>query len=228
MTKVSTLFHAVALTTLCGMLQTAAGQCPKIEISGNYSIMDGDVTSFSVSIDGGDVRFTPKFDWVVSAGKLKSGQGTSVIKIETTGTGGQTITATVEVGGLPEPCPKTSSISADVDKKPEATKVDEFESVNEEEEMARLDNFALRLMNSPIDQGFVVVYSSKSGKQSESKAVIERFRTYLVKTRGVDSSRVTTLDGGKKEKPGRELWLVPPGATPPGQGPEKKKPGEKQ
>ncbi len=228
MKKSRRLFNVVGLLVICGFVQTAAGQCPKIEISGNYSIMDGDVTSFSVSINGGDLRFTPKFDWVISAGKLKSGQGTSVIKVDTAGKGGQAITATVEIGGLPALCPRTSSISADVDKKPEATKIDEFGSVNEEDEMARLDNFALQLMNSPNDQGWVVVYAGESGKQAAAKAVIARIRTYLVKTRGVDASRIMTLEGMKKDNPSRELWLVPPGAAPPGQAPDKKKPVGKQ
>lgn len=227
MNRVLILFYAAALFTLCGIGQTASAQCPKIEISGNYSIMDGDVTAFSVSINGGDVRFSPKFDWTVSAGKLKSGQGTSVVKIDTAGTGGKTITATVEVGGLPASCERTSSISADIDKKPEATKIDEYGTANEEEEMARLDSFALQLANDPTAQGWVIVYAGKSGKSGESKTAIERIRTYLVKIRGVDSSRIITMDSGKKENLSRELWLVPQGATAPGQISDKKKPAEK-
>ncbi len=228
MKRALTLFYVATLFTLCGIGQTAAGQCPKIEISGNYSIMDGDVTSFSVSINGGDVRFSPKFDWTISDGKLKAGQGTSVIRVDTAGTGGQTITATVEVGGLPASCSRTSSISADIDRKPEATKVDEYGNVNDEDEMARLDNFALQLASNPNDQACVVVYAGKYGKSGDSKVAIGRIRSYLVKTRGVDSSRIVTMDGGKKENPTRELWLVPSGATPPGQVPDKKKAVEKE
>ena len=222
-------FYVVALITLCGLGQWASAQCPKIETSGTYTVMDGDVVTFSVSINSGDLRFSPKYDWTVSAGKLKSGQGTSVIKVDTTGTGGQTVTATVEIGGMPASCTNAASVSSDVDEKPRAKKIDEYGDVNEEDEMARLDNFAIQLMSSPGEQGYVIVYTGKTGKTGESKTAVERARTYLVKTRGLDSSRIVTVDGGKKDKPTRELWIVPAGAAPPGlSAPDKKKPSEKQ
>ena len=228
MLKFVASFYVVALIALCVLGQLASAQCPKMETSGTYTVMDGDVITFSVSVNAGDLRFSPKYDWTVSAGKLKSGQGTSVIKVDTTGSGGQTVTATVEIGGMPASCGNTASVSSDVDEKPKAKKIEEYGDINEEMEMVLFDGFALHLANSPGDQGYVIAYAGKSGKAGESRAAVERARTYLVKNRGVDSSRITTVDGGKREKATRELWIVPAGATPPGQtAPDKKKPAEK-
>ncbi|HST51145.1 MAG TPA: hypothetical protein VLJ61_10860, partial [Pyrinomonadaceae bacterium] len=43
----------------------------------------------------------------------------------------------------------------------------------------------------------------------------DRAKDYLVTTRGIDASRVVTVDGGYKEDLTVELWVVPSGAAPP-------------
>ena len=214
MTKIMASLCVAAIVAFCGLAQAASAQCPRIETSGNYTVMEGEMTTFSVSLNGGS-QVAPKFNWVVSAGKITSGQGTSVIKVDTTGTGGQMITATVEVTGLSASCTRTASVSSDIDARPQAKKVDEYGSINEEDEMARLDRFAIELQMEPLAQVYIVVYGSKKSKPAETKAAIERTRTYLVKTRGVESSRIVTASGGNRENPTYQLWLVPPGATPP-------------
>ncbi len=215
MKKTIASFYVIAILALCGLNQTAWGQCPKIETSGTYTVMDGDLIAFSVSLSGGDRNVSPKYNWIVSTGKLASGQGTSVIKVDTAGTGGQTVTASVEISGLVASCQRTASVSSDVDEKPKAVKVDEYGEVNEEDEMARLDNFAVQLMNRPGEQGYVIASAGKKSKNGETKTVIDRTRNYLVKMRGLDASRLVTVDGGKTENPIRQLWIVPAGAAPP-------------
>ncbi|HEX3100934.1 MAG TPA: hypothetical protein VHQ01_04030, partial [Pyrinomonadaceae bacterium] len=84
--KKTTAFYAIAIFALCGFNQTASAQCPKIETSGTYTVMEGDLITFSVSLNGGDRIGQPKYDWTLSTGKIRSGQGTSVIKVDTTGT----------------------------------------------------------------------------------------------------------------------------------------------
>ncbi len=215
MKKTLASFYVIAIVAFCGLSQTILAQCPRIETSGTYTVVEGDLIAFSVSLNGGDRNVSPKYNWTVSAGKIKSGRSSSVIKVDTTGTGGQTITATVEILGLARSCPSTSSISSDVDARPKATKVDEYGDGNEEGEMARLDNFVIQLMNSPGEQGYVIVTAGKKSKTGETRAAIERTRTYLVKMRGIDPSRIVGVDGGKTENPMRQLWIVPAGAAPP-------------
>jgi hypothetical protein len=215
MKKFAGSFYAIAIVGLFGLNQMASGQCPRIETSGTYTVVEGDLITFTASLNGGDRSGLSKYNWSVSAGKLASGQGTSVIKVDTTGTGGQTVTATVEIGGLAPACQHTASVSSDVDAKPKAVKVDEYGEVNEETEMLRLDGFAVQLQNSPGEQGYIIVSAGKKGKNGEARAVIERTRNYLVKMRGVEASRLVTMDGGKTDNPLRQLWIVPVGAAPP-------------
>ncbi len=44
------------------------------------------------------------YNWSVSAGTITSGQGTSTITVDTTGLGGQSVTATVSIGGADPSC----------------------------------------------------------------------------------------------------------------------------
>lgn len=214
MTKIMASLCVAAIVTFCGLAQSTSAQCPRLETSGNYTVMEGEMTTFSVSLNGGS-QVAPKFNWVVSAGKITSGQGASVIKVDTTGTGGQMITATVEVAGLSASCTRIASVSSDIDASPQAKKVDEYGSINEEDEMARLDRFAIELQMEPLAQVYIVAYGSKKSKPAETNAAIERTRTYLVKTRGIESTRIVTASGGNRENPTYQLWLVPPRATPP-------------
>lgn len=44
---------------------------------------------------------------------------------------------------------------------------------------------------------------------------LEFILNYLVATRGINRGRLTAIDGGYREEPAIELWIVPEGATPP-------------
>jgi hypothetical protein len=67
------------------------------------------------------------FNWTVSAGKITNGQGTTLITVDITGAGGQSITATVEVGGIPDGCGNKASCSIIVCRGlPVARKFDEY------------------------------------------------------------------------------------------------------
>jgi len=56
-------------------------------------------------------RTFPKyeFNWSLSAGRIVQGAGTKRIKIDTSGLGRQSISATVEVKGLDPAAPRTAS-----------------------------------------------------------------------------------------------------------------------
>jgi hypothetical protein len=61
------------------------------------------------------VRYTagagplPTFRWKVSAGKIVGGEGTDLITVDSTGLGGKTIKATVEIGGIDPACSNKAS-----------------------------------------------------------------------------------------------------------------------
>ncbi len=91
----------------------------------------------------------------------------------------------------------------------DAPKFDEFGDVNCEDEMARLDNLAVQVQNEPETVGHIIVYGGRSGRRGEARARASRIKTYLVKIRGMDASRILTIDGGYRENLMVEIWMWP-------------------
>ncbi|PYS53237.1 MAG: hypothetical protein DMF68_00100 [Acidobacteria bacterium] len=87
--------------------------------------------------------------------------------------------------------------------------LDQFGDVNCEDEMAHLDNFAIEIQSNPGSIGYVSVYGGNYGRRGEAKARASRIKEYLVKSRGLDSNRVMTIDSGYMEHLTVELWLLP-------------------
>lgn len=84
--------------------QDAPPSCPKVSVSCPDTVKAGEDLKFTAAVNGGASGVTPTYNWSVSAGSIKSGQGTSTIVVDTADTGGQTITATVDVGGFAREC----------------------------------------------------------------------------------------------------------------------------
>jgi hypothetical protein len=153
------------------------------------------------------------YNWSVSAGTISSGQGTSSITVETTGLGGQTVTATVELGGLDPSCSRTASCSTGIGVPPAACrKFDEYADLRFNDEKARLDNLAIQLQQEPGAQAYYVIFGSCDG---EAAARSQRAVDYLVNNRGIDRGRITVIDGGCRESLTVELWICPTGAGAP-------------
>jgi hypothetical protein len=64
---------------------------------------------FQADVLGGDPTVQVTYTWSVNAGKISSGQGTSVITVDGSGVSGGSITATVSIGGHHPNCPNTAS-----------------------------------------------------------------------------------------------------------------------
>jgi hypothetical protein len=98
---------------------------------------------------------------------------------------------------------------------PPAKKVDEYGAVNQETEMAKLDSYVIELQNSPDTKGYIIIYRGRKGHLHDFDINARRIRHYLIKIRGTAPARLIFVSGGSKRKPAYELWIVPPGATPP-------------
>ncbi len=198
-------------TTVTVGVCTCPAPCPTISVSCPADVPQDSPITFTASVVGEAPSVT--YNWSVSAGTITSGQGTSSIQVDTTGLGGQTVTATVEVGGLDPACARTASCSTQViPPKPVAVRFDEYGDIRFNDEKARLDNFAIRLQNEPNSQGYIIVYGTCVG-QAQSRG--DRAKDYLVNNRGIDASRIVVVDGGCRADFGVELWIVPSGADAP-------------
>jgi len=205
---------ATASTTVtlavCTGCKSPPPPCPTVSVSCPSDVDQGTPITFTASVGGGA---SPTYNWTVSAGTITSGQGTSTITVDTGTLGGQSVTATLELGGLDPSCSRTASCTAAVRPPPAMpVKFDEYGNIRFNDEKARLDNYAIQLQNAPSNTGVILAYGTCAG---EAQARADRAKDYLVNTRGIDASRLTTVDGGCKADLAVELWLVPSGATAP-------------
>lgn len=183
--------------------------CPILKlIEPSAPVKPGETAIFSAEISG---HQEATFNWTVNTGTIIQGQGTPVIKVDTTGLDETVIRANVEISGNWCPvCDNTKASGAAVvieDRKP--ILIDKFTRVNCEEVLARTDNFLIELQNNPVSTGHIITYGT-------SRAVrrTEREMRNWIRVRGFGPSRIVFVNGGGGggNKTTVEMWLVPPGA----------------
>lgn len=201
--------------------------CPyNVQLTGPERVMDGDLITFA-SLNSVSDNATPvNYVWTVSPSNLRitSGLGTPSITVDTTGFGGQTITADLDVNDgsvYDATCRQKISVPTIVENKPPPPtprRFDEFESSSFDDDKARLDAFAIELQNNPDSQGYIIMYQGTDKMSMRTKKVEvlrKKALDYLVKARGVDPQRIQFVDWGTRERTTYDLWIIPPGAQPP-------------
>ena len=88
--------------------------------------------------------------------------------------------------------------------------IDSYGDVRFNDEKARLDNFAVVLATEPPDaKGYIIGYGgSYRARKCHGLARGNRARRWLVEMRTIDARRVIVVDGGFRDTPATELWLV--------------------
>jgi hypothetical protein len=186
--------------------------CPQLSVTCPSEVDEGQPATFTANFTQGTPTVSETYNWTVSSGTITSGQGTSSITVDTTGVGGGSVTATVEVGGVDPSCDRTASCTVQIRQETPARKFDEYGNIRFNDEKARLDNYAIQLQNAPTDRATIIGYGTCEG---EGLNRANRAKDYLVNTRGIDAGRIDTVDGGCRSELHVELWLVPSGATAP-------------
>lgn len=189
--------------------------CPAIEIVCPTDLALGQPITFSSRLTGGvPANTNAVYNWTVSAGTIIAGQGTDTIRVDTTGLGGQTVRASLSVGGYNLECAADCGVSVPLPKLT-SRKFDEFPDISRNDEKARLDNYGIELQNDPTATAYVIVYPGRSSKRGDVQHHASRVVDYLVNSRGLDKSRIVTLVGPVRDNLFVELWITPQGATPP-------------
>ncbi len=200
--------------------------CPyDMRVDGPASVMEGDLATFTArniaaisSIEEADLSY----DWRVQNGTVTSGFGTESITVDTTGLGGRTLLVELVVtdGVYDASCRQRIAIDTEVrrfpkEKPPVYLLFDEFPFRAFDEDKARMDNLAIELQNDPNMQGYIIMYQG-TDKRSQTSGDVgklsQRALNYLVKTRGVDPSRIQIVRGGTRPTTTYQFWLIPPGA----------------
>lgn len=151
-----------------------------------------------------------KYTWRVSAGTITYGQNTFFITVDTAGLGGQSVTATVEVVGMGSSC---RPMSRTVEVAPPIIcrlKFDEYGDISVKDERARLDNFAIQVINSAPARGLIIMYAGNPTYKGETSDQLRRIKSYLVRTRGIPPEKVVVVDGGYRNDLTVELHLLYP------------------
>lgn len=91
---------------------------------------------------------------------------------------------------------------------------DAYSNIAWADEKARLDNFAIQLMNNPNDIGYLYVQAGRLSCKGEVQARAARAKSYLMKVRRVEWNRVAWLDIGFGDQFLVQLALVPRGKPP--------------
>jgi PKD domain-containing protein len=199
-----------------GLAASRARECPKAVVSCPDTVRIGEPFTFTASIEDAPADAKLTYNWSVSPGTISSGQGTSAITVDTTSIGGnETLTATVEVGGFPEGCGRKASCTTAFPDPLIGCGFDEYGNITFDDEKARLDNFAIELMNDPTAQGYLICYGGRRGYAGEAARRCARARGYISGVRGIAPERLVTVDGGFREELNVKVVIVPAGAKPP-------------
>jgi hypothetical protein len=193
--------------------QPAPTSCPTVIVSCPDKMSPARPLTFTANISGADPQVTPTFKWKVSVGKITGGQGTGSITVEMPD-GSRSYTATVDVDGYDRSCQVAASCSLFVDIT-QPRKIDEYGDIPLGEEQQRLDNLAVELQNDPTSQTSLICYGGKRSGPRAAMRRCERAKNYLISSRGIEVRRVFIIDGGYREGPTVEAWIVPFGAQPP-------------
>jgi len=89
--------------------------------------------------------------------------------------------------------------------------IDRYGEISWNDEKARLDNFAIQLINEPNQVGYVIVNVGLVSCKGEAQARALRAKNYMVRVREVPESRIIWRDIGYRDSLEVSLWLVPLG-----------------
>lgn len=197
--------------------------CPfPVNLSAPSQVNEGEIITYTA-----DVSYTGSaaliYTWTVSPAnaRILSGAGTPTITVDSTGLGGQRISATLVVddGSGEAACRQTVQAATFVPPAPPRENPSkEFDvccNCSYDDQKARLDNLAVELQNDPSTSTYIISYGGRTSRIGEADRLGARARDYLVSQRGIDTSRIITMNGGFREEDCVELWIVPSGATPP-------------
>jgi hypothetical protein len=168
--------------------------------------------TFTSTLSGTLVNVTPAYTWIISNGRIIEGQGTKSITVDTAGLEGQTLTATLSMGGYSLDC--SASCSVQFPAPLTCRSFDEYPAVARNDEKARLDNFAIELQNDPSANGYVIVNPGEQGRPAEVRTHATRIVDYLVNSRRLDGRRIITVVGPARPELMIHLSICPRGSAP--------------
>ena len=177
-------------------------------------VRDGQAIAFVANIGGGDPKVQATILWSLSGGYISDGQGTRRIMVDTTGAGDlpdREIKAELWVGGYAPECVLQASASVKII--PKAKKFGDFGELPAETVSFHLKTLA-EFLSKSTDNVFIIGYAGRKSERGFAVNWLRKMRGELTAA-GVSPRRISAIDGGFREEPLFDFWIVPPGAQPP-------------
>ena len=190
--------------------------CPNVSVQAQpgQAVRDGQPVTFALNIGGADARVLPTILWNLSAGTVKDGQGTRRLTVDSTGSGSapdRQIVADVWVGGYAPEC--LLQASATVKIIAPATKFGEFSEVEADVLTQNLKIVSDFLAQSP-DNLYLIAYAGRKSERGFTFKWVQRIKAELTAA-GIAPRRILAMDGGFREDPLFDFWIVPQGSEAP-------------
>jgi hypothetical protein len=204
MKKLPFILFIFLIAYSCSFAQPA---CPSISITGPSGIVEpGEPVTFSAVVESSAEKLT--YQWSVSSGQIVQGQGATTILAKPENAYAFNLTATLEIGGLPEGCPKTISETASqvIDVAPEL--IDEFRAPITVKYKPRFENIAQKLREDPASRLVIILYYDNEKQRAAGKRAIFKYLKLP------EDARVTFVDSTRDDGYAA-FWLVPLGASDP-------------
>lgn len=206
--------------------ETIRTPCPyRFYLEGPDRVTEGDLITFA-AINAGTAPIPLKYAWKVSPNvRVTGGLGTPSITVDTSGLGGRTINAELDVNDdvYDSRCRQVISVPTEItiippveERKPFTC--DEFEAKTPDDDKARFDNCVIQAQNTPDSQLYIIIYPGTdriSMTRNTYDRLSKRALDYMVKERRFDPRRISIVRGSSRTRTTYEIWIVPPGAQPP-------------
>lgn len=110
--------------------------------------------------------------------------------------------------------PPPNRSAAHTELPPDVFWLDKYGNIAWEHEKARLDNFAIQLMNNPNEIGYLYAQAGRLSCKGEAQARAVRAKDYMTKVRHADWNRIIWRDIGFGDDFEVSIWLAPRGQLP--------------
>ncbi len=178
MSRILVVCVSVLILSVSAFAQGEIKPCPAIQTASPTTVtMPGETITFSVKVGTESENSKLKYDWIVSAGTIIEGQGTSIIKVATTPEmSGETVTSKVKIEGLPENCSNEASESAGLESICSCCGVafEDYGKTPAEEEKARLDNMFTFLLSNPEAIAYFRIVIERDETTEQTKKRIKK------------------------------------------------------
>jgi hypothetical protein len=182
---------------------------PGLNGIGNFSVTVSKDSKDPLNLYKGEKEL--EYFWTVENGRIISGQGTVSINVQFNSE--PSITATVEVKGLPENCPDTASAKGIYDPAPKAKVIAKFPTSAPQLDKSKLDNLIASLKGDLTTFAYVIISADENISRKKLKQKESEIRKYL-SDKKAPIERIVVVKGGERKDLIR-LFIVPQGASPP-------------